>query len=35
MSSVVNVQNLKLYDPSMIMNEDGSVQVPTFDDFSP
>jgi hypothetical protein len=33
--SVVNVENLKLYEPPMIMDEDGSIQVPTIDDFSP
>jgi hypothetical protein len=32
---VVNVENLKLYEPPMIMDEDESIQVPTIDDFSP
>ena len=31
---VVNVENLKLYVPLMIMDEDESIQVPTIDDFS-
>jgi hypothetical protein len=35
MYSVVNVENLKLYEPPMIMDEDESIQVPTVDDFSP
>ena len=34
MYSVVNVENLKLYEPPMILDEDESVQVPTVDDFS-
>jgi hypothetical protein len=35
MYSVVNVENLKLYEPPMIMDEDESIQVPSVDDFSP
>jgi hypothetical protein len=35
MYSVVNVENLKLYEPPMIMDEDESIQVPVVDDFSP
>jgi hypothetical protein len=35
MYSMVNVENSKLYEPSMITDEDGSVQVPTVDGFSP
>ena len=35
MYSVVNVDNLKLYEPPMIMDEDESIQVPTVDDFAP
>jgi hypothetical protein len=35
MYSVVNVDNLKLYEPPMIMDKDEGVQVPTIDDFSP
>jgi hypothetical protein len=35
MYSVVNVENLKLYEPPMIMDKDEGVQVPTVDDFSP
>ena len=33
--SVVNVENLKLYEPPMIMDERENVQVPSIDDFSP
>jgi hypothetical protein len=32
---VVNVANLKHYEPSMIIDEDGSIQVLIVDDFSP
>ena len=32
---VVNVENLKLYEPPMIVDEDENVQVPSVDDFSP
>ena len=35
MYSVVNVKNLKLYEPSMIMVEVEDVQVPTVDGFAP
>ena len=35
MCLVVNVENLKLYEPPMIMDKDESVQVSTVDDFSP
>ena len=35
MYSVVNVENLKLYEPLMIKDEDESIQVPSTDDFSP
>lgn len=35
MYSVVNVENLKLYKPPMIMDEDEGIQVPTVDDFAP
>jgi hypothetical protein len=34
MYSVVNVENLKLYEPPMIMDKDEGVQVLTVDDFS-
>jgi hypothetical protein len=34
MYSVVNVENLKLYDPPMIMDEEESIQVPSVDDFA-
>ena len=33
--SVVNVENLKLYEPPMIVDEDENVQVPSLDDFAP
>ena len=33
--SVVNVDKLKLYEPSMIMDEDESAQIPSIDDFAP
>ena len=33
--SVVNVENLKLYEPPMIVDEDENVQVPSVDDFDP
>ena len=32
---VVNVENLKLYEPPMIIDEDESIQVPVVDNFSP
>jgi hypothetical protein len=32
---VVNAENLKLYEPPMIMGEEEIIQVPTIDDFSP
>jgi hypothetical protein len=35
MYSVVNVENLKLYEPPMVMDQDESIQVPFVDDFSP
>ena len=31
---VVNIQNLQLYEPPMIMDEDANVQVSSIDDFS-
>jgi hypothetical protein len=34
MYSVVNVENLKLYQPPMIMDEDEIIQVPVVDDFA-
>jgi hypothetical protein len=34
MYSVVNVENLKLYVPPMIIGEDEGVQDPIVDDFS-
>ena len=33
--SVVNVENLKLYEPPMILYEEITVQVPSVDDLSP
>ena len=33
--SVVNVENLKLYEPPMIMDQRESVSVPSMDEFSP
>ena len=35
MYSIVNVENLKLYEPPMIVDQDIQVQVPSFDEFSP
>jgi hypothetical protein len=35
MYSMVNVENLKLYEPPMIMDQGENVQVPSVDDFSP
>jgi len=35
MSSVINVENLKHYEPPMIMDEYGIIQVLTVDDFAP
>jgi hypothetical protein len=32
---VVNVENLKIYETPMIMDEDESIQVLAVDDFSP
>ena len=34
MYSIVNVENLKLYEPPMIMDDNEDVQIPTIDDFS-
>ena len=33
--SVVNVDNLKLYEPPMIMDERENVSLPSIDEFSP
>ena len=33
--SVVNVENLKLYEPPMIINEEVNVQIPSVDDMAP
>jgi hypothetical protein len=35
MYSMVNVENLNIYEPPMIIDEDESIHVPTFDKFSP
>ena len=35
MYSVVNVENLKLYEPPMIVDEVENVKVPIFHDFTP
>ena len=32
--SVVNVENLKLYEPSMIVNPEEDAQIPTVDDLA-
>lgn len=33
--SVVNVENLKLYEPPMIFDEETNIQVPSVDDLAP
>ncbi|XP_059068929.1 uncharacterized protein LOC131859332 [Cryptomeria japonica] len=33
--SVVNVENLKLYEPPMIFDEEANIQVPSVDDLAP
>ncbi|XP_057869419.2 uncharacterized protein LOC131076310 [Cryptomeria japonica] len=33
--SVVNVENLKLYEPPMILDEEANVQIPFVDDLAP
>ena len=35
MHSIINVENLKIYEPPMIIGEVENVQVPTIDDFVP
>ena len=35
MYSVVNVENLKLYEPRLIMDTKEVAQIPTMDDFAP
>jgi hypothetical protein len=32
--SVVNIENLKLFEPPMIMDQDEEVSIPSVDDFS-
>ena len=32
--SVVNVENLKLFEPPMIMDQDEEVSIPSFDEFA-
>ena len=33
--SIVNVENLKLYEPPMIMDEETNIQIPSVDDLAP
>ncbi|XP_057873122.2 uncharacterized protein LOC131079237 [Cryptomeria japonica] len=33
--SIVNVENLKLYEPPMIFDEEANIQVPLVDDLAP
>jgi hypothetical protein len=33
--SIVNVENLKLFEPPMIIDQDEEVSIPSLDDFSP
>ena len=33
--SVINVENLKLYEPPMIMDEEINIQIPSIDDLAP
>ena len=33
--SVINVENLKLYEPPMIMDEEINIQIPSVDDMAP
>ena len=33
--SVVNIENLKLYEPPMIMDEETNIQIPSVDDMAP
>ena len=33
--SVVNVENLKLYEPPMIMDKEINIQIPSIDDLAP
>ena len=35
MYSIVSVENLKLYEPQMIMDQEEDVHVPSVDDFAP
>jgi hypothetical protein len=35
MYAIVNVENLKLYEPPLIDDQGGHVQIPSIDDFSP
>ena len=35
MYSIVNVENLKLYDPTMILDQDLQVQATSLDEFAP
>jgi len=33
--SIVNVENLKLFEPPMIMDQDEEVSIPSIDEFAP
>ena len=33
--SIINVENLKLYEPPMIMDEEINIQIPSVDDLAP
>ena len=33
--SVVNVENLKLYEPPMIVDKETNIQIPSVDDLAP
>ena len=35
MYATVNVENLRLYDPTLIYDQGDHVQIPSIDDFSP
>ena len=35
MYSVVNVENLRLYEPPLIVDYESDIQLPSIDDFSP
>ena len=33
--SVINIENLKLYEPPMIVDEEINIQIPSIDDLAP